>query len=332
MILITGGTGYIGSHTALSLLMQNYDVIIVDNFSNSNKNVLDKVKKITQKNIIFYNIDCCNEKLFEKVFTENAISACIHFAGYKAVGESTKIPLEYYENNINSLLVLLKLLKKYEIKRCVFSSSATVYGTPKKVPITENFPLSVTNPYGRSKLIAEEILQDIINAEPDWSIGILRYFNPIGAHKSGLIGEKPNGIPNNIMPYINMVASEKLPYLPIFGNDYETKDGTGVRDYIHVMDLAEGHISMLTKLYNEKGLFIYNLGTGIGYSVFELIQSFENITGKKIPYRILPRRQGDIAICYANPEKAYKDLHWKAKYNLQTMIEDTWHFNQNKVK
>lgn len=304
MILITGGAGYIGSHTALSLLQDEKEILIVDNFSNSDRKVIDSLEQLSKKKIKFHELDCCDENTLEQIFINNPIDSCIHFAGYKAVGESNKIPLEYYNNNLTSTLIILKLLKKYNIKRFIFSSSATVYGNPVKFPITEDFPLSATSPYGRSKLIVEDILRDLIIAEPNWSIGILRYFNPIGAHESGLIGERPCGTPNNLMPYISMVAAGKLPYLPIFGNDYPTKDGTGVRDYIHVMDLAKGHTALLPKLYAQSGLFTYNLGTGQGYSVLELITKFEEVAGKKVDYKIMPRRQGDIATCYANPQKA----------------------------
>lgn len=329
MILLTGGAGFIGSHTALSLLEQNFELVIVDNFYNSNTSILDKIQEISQKRIHFYELDCCDENAMERVFQKHSITAAIHFAGYKAVGESSQIPLEYYDNNIKSTLILLKLLKKYNVKKIIFSSSATVYGAPKKTPITEDFPLHVTNPYGRCKLMIEDMLRDVYKAEPEWSIGILRYFNPIGAHKTGLIGEKTNGIPNNLMPYLSMVASGKLPFLPVFGNDYPTKDGTGVRDYIHIMDLANGHCAMLKKTFTHNGIFTYNLGTGQGYSVLELIRNFEKITKINIPYQIKERRSGDIAACFANPKKAEIELGWCAQYNLQDMIEDSWRFEQN---
>lgn len=328
MILITGGAGYIGSHTVQTLIEQGKNFVIVDNFSNSDKQTLISLEKLNKIKIKFYEVDCCDIQLLERIFIENKITCAIHFAGFKAVGESNNIPLEYYINNLFSTLNLLNLLKKYNVKRIIFSSSATVYGNPATTPITEDFPLSVTNPYGRTKLIIEDVLRDLIKAEPDWSIGILRYFNPIGAHESALIGDKPNGIPNNIMPYISQVASKKRPYLPIFGNDYPTHDGTGVRDYIHVVDLAKGHVALLDKLANEKGLFTYNLGTGTGYSVLDLLQHFEQVSGEKIEYKIEARRKGDIAICYADSTKAYRELNWKATCDLKKMIEDTWRFEK----
>ncbi len=328
MILITGGLGYIGSHTALTLIQKKHDVVIVDNLYNSTLEVLEKLQKITEKTIPYYNIDCCNKDALEEIFIKHKITSCIHFCAYKAVGESSEKPLEYYSNNLISTLNVLELLKKYDAKNFIFSSSATVYGSPKTVPITEEFPLSVTNPYGRTKLMIEEMLQDLAKAEPDWSIGMLRYFNPIGAHKSGLIGDSPNGIPNNIMPYISKVAAGKLEILPVFGNDYPTHDGTGVRDYIHVMDLAVGHSAALNYIADKKGLFIYNLGTGQGYSVLDLVQTFEKISKSKVPYEIKPRRAGDIATCYADPTKALAELGWKCEYGLEEMIEDTWNFEK----
>ncbi len=327
MILLTGGLGYIGSHTAVSLLEQGYEVIIVDNLVNSNIEVLQDIETISGKKPLFYQIDCCNEKEYEKVFTHN-IKACIHFAGLKAVGESSKIPLEYYNNNMSSTLITLKLMKKYNVKSFIFSSSATVYGSPKTNPIDENFPLSVTNPYGRTKLMTEEILADIHNAEPDWGFGILRYFNPIGAHESGLIGDRPSGTPNNVMPYIAKVAKGALPCLPVFGDDYDTKDGTGVRDYIHVMDLAEGHVAMLEKLLKTSGKFIYNLGTGTGYSVLDLVKTFEKVNNVKVAYKIEARRKGDIATCYASPTKAKEELGWQTKRNLEDMLKSSWEFEK----
>ncbi len=329
MILITGGLGYIGSHTALALLEANYGIVLVDNLYNSNKSVHEKLETISRKKIPCHIIDCCNIKALEEIFMRYSITGCIHFCAYKAVGESCEKPLEYYANNLISTLNVLELLKKYNAKNFVFSSSATVYGTPKTVPITENFPLSVTNPYGRTKLMIEEMLKDLSKAESDWSIGLLRYFNPIGAHESGLIGDNPNGIPNNIMPYISKVASGKLEVLPVFGNDYDTLDGTGVRDYIHVMDLAKGHSACLKYLEDKKGIFTHNLGTGKGYSVLELIKTFEKVSQKKVPYEIKARRQGDIATCYADASKALKELHWQCEHDLEKMLEDTWRFESN---
>ncbi len=328
MILVTGGLGYIGSHTVLTLLENKQEVVIVDNLYNSSKEVHNTLENISKQKIPFYEIDCCDKVALEKIFQEHSIKSCIHFCAYKAVGESSEKPLEYYSNNLISTLNVLELLKKYKAKNFIFSSSATVYGSPERVPITEDFPLSVTNPYGRTKLMIEDMLRDLAKAEPDWSIGLLRYFNPIGAHKSGLIGDNPNGIPNNVMPYISRVASGKLPCLPVFGNDYDTKDGTGVRDYIHVMDLAKGHSVALNYIANKQGLFIYNLGTGNGYSVLDLVEAFKKVSGKDISYEIKPRRAGDIAICYADASKAFEELGWKCEYGLEEMIEDTWNFEQ----
>ena len=329
MILISGGLGYIGSHTALMLLEQGKEIVIVDNLYNSTRDTLVKLESVAKKQIHFYELDCCDQNALENVFVKHHIEYCIHFAGYKITGESTTIPLEYYYNNISSALILLKLMKKNAVKSFIFSSSAAVYGNPEKYPITEDFPLSVTNPYGRTKLMIEDILRDLAKAEPDWSIGILRYFNPIGAHKSGLIGDNPDGIPTNIMPYIAKVAAGKIDILPVFGNDYETKDGTGVRDYIHVMDLAKGHAAMLNYITEKKGLFTYNLGSGKGHSVFDIIAAFEAETGKKIPYEIKERRQGDIVISYASVDKALNDLNWACEHSLEEMIEDAWRFEQN---
>ncbi len=329
MILITGGLGYIGSHTSISLLQEDKEIVIVDNFYNSSKSVLDKIKMISKKSVYFYEVDCCDKKSLEEIFTKHKIDSCIHFCAYKAVGESGEKPLEYYANNLISTLNVLELLKKYNAKTFLFSSSATVYGNPKTVPMTENFPLSVTNPYGRTKLMIEDMLRDLAKAEQDWSIGILRYFNPIGAHESGLIGDNPNGIPNNIMPYISKVAARKIDFLPVFGNDYPTPDGTGVRDYIHVMDLAKGHNVCLRYLMDKTGIFTYNLGTGRGYSVLELVKAFEKVTKQNIPYKIMPRRAGDVAIYYADPTKALNELGWKCEYGLEKMIEDAWRFEKN---
>ena len=330
-ILVTGGAGYIGSHTAVELLNSGRDIVIIDNFSNSKKEVLENIKEITKKDFKFYEIDYLNRKELEKVFEENEIEAVLNFAGYKAVGESVKKPIEYYTNNISGALVLLDTMKKYNVKKFIFSSSATVYGEPEKVPITEEFKTGgTTNPYGTTKLFIEQILKDIYKSDNSWDICILRYFNPVGAHESGLIGEEPQGIPNNLMPYIVRVAAGKLQELSVFGNDYPTPDGTGVRDYIHVVDLAKGHVLALKKLDEEKqGLFIYNLGTGKGYSVLDMVKAFEKATGKNVPYKIAPRREGDIAECYANPKKAEVELGWKAEKTLEDMCRDSWNYINN---
>ena len=331
MILVTGGCGYIGSHTVVELLDDNRDVVIVDNFSNSSPNVLDSIKEITDKDFKFYKIDITNENDLEVVFKENKIDSVIHFAALKAVGESVEKPLEYYYNNLNSTLVLLKLMKKYNVKNFVFSSSATVYGSPKTLPINEDFPLSTTNPYGASKLIIENILKDICKADSSFNVAILRYFNPVGAHKSGLIGENPNGIPNNLMPYITKVSIGELPFLNIYGNDYDTHDGTGVRDYIHVLDLANGHLKALDKIHTSPGLVIYNLGTGNGYSVLDLVNTYSKVNNVDIPYKIVERRAGDIAKCFADPTKANKELNWSCKYNLEDMCKDSYTFQLNSI-
>lgn len=325
MILVTGGCGYIGSHTVVELLDDNRDVVIVDNFSNSSPNVLDSIKEITDKDFRFYKIDITNENDLEVVFKENKINSVIHFAALKAVGESVEKPLEYYYNNLNSTLVLLKLMKKYNVKNFVFSSSATVYGSPKTLPINEDFPLSTTNPYGASKLMIENILKDICNADSSFNVAILRYFNPVGAHKSGLIGESPNGIPNNLMPYITKVSIGELPFLNVYGNDYDTHDGTGVRDYIHVVDLAKGHVKAIEH-YAKPGVHICNLGTGTGYSVLDLVKTFERVNNVKVNYVIKDRRPGDIATCYANPERAKKELGWVATKGIEDMCRDTWNY------
>ena len=327
-ILVTGGTGYIGSHAVVELLEAGEEVVIVDNFSNSSPDVLDRLKEITGKKFDFYEVDLLDEEILEQVFKENNIESVIHFAGLKAVGESVAKPIEYYHNNITGTLILLKLMKKYNCKRIVFSSSATVYGNPAELPITEDFPLSTTNPYGSTKLMIEQILQDVNVSDEKFSVAILRYFNPIGAHKSGLIGERPNGIPNNVMPYIVGVAKGKYPELTVFGNDYPTPDGTGVRDYIHVVDLAKGHLKALDKIRKEAGVKIYNLGTGNGYSVLELVQNFEKMNNIKVNYKIGPRRPGDIPACYANASKAEKELGWKAEKKIEEMCTDTWNFAQ----
>lgn len=327
-ILLPGGAGYIGSHTAVELLNAGKEIIIIDNFSNSKPEVLDKIKQITGKDFKFYEMDYSNKEELNKVFTENKIDAVLNFAGYKAVGESVKKPIEYYMNNISGALVLLDVMRAHNCKKFIFSSSATVYGDPATVPITEEFPTGgTTNPYGTTKLFIEQILKDIYNSDNSWDICILRYFNPVGAHESGLIGEEPQGIPNNLMPYVARVAAGILPELSVFGNDYDTPDGTGVRDYIHVVDLAKGHVKALEKIDKEhEGLFIYNLGTGTGYSVLDMVKAFEKATGKEVKYKIAPRRPGDIAKCYADPAKAKIELGWIAEKNLDDMCKDSWHY------
>lgn len=327
-ILLPGGAGYIGSHTAVELLNAGKEIIIIDNFSNSKPEVLDKIKQITGKDFKFYEMDYSNKEELNKVFIENKIDAVLNFAGYKAVGESVKKPIEYYMNNISGALVLLDVMRAHNCKKFIFSSSATVYGDPATVPITEEFPTGgTTNPYGTTKLFIEQILKDIYNSDNSWDICILRYFNPVGAHESGLIGEEPQGIPNNLMPYVARVAAGILPELSVFGNDYDTPDGTGVRDYIHVVDLAKGHVKALEKLDKEhEGLFIYNLGTGTGYSVLDMVKAFEKATGKEVKYKIAPRRPGDIAKCYADPAKAKIELGWVAEKNLDDMCKDSWHY------
>ena len=327
-ILVTGGAGFIGSHTAVELLNAGRDIVIIDNFSNSKPEVLDKIREITGKDFKFYEVDYLNRKELEKVFEENKIEAVLNFAGYKAVGESVKKPLEYYENNISGALVLLETMRKYNVKKFIFSSSATVYGEPERIPLTEDCKIGgTTNPYGTTKLFIEQILQDLYKSDNTWDIAILRYFNPVGAHESGLIGEEPQGIPNNLMPYIVRVAAGQLEQLSVFGNDYDTPDGTGVRDYIHVVDLAKGHLCALNKIEKEgKGLYIYNLGTGKGYSVLDMVKAFEATTGKKVPYKITERRPGDIATCYADPQKAKEELNWTAEKDINDMCKDTWNF------
>ena len=331
-VLVTGATGYIGSHTCVELLNNNYEVIGLDNFSNSKREVLDKIKEITNKKIKFYEGDMKDEKLLDKIFNENEIDAVIDFAAYKAVGESVSKPVEYYINNVTSVLTLLTVMRKHNCKKLVFSSSATVYGTPEIVPIKEDAKTGgTTNPYGTSKLMVEKILKDLYEADKTMDICILRYFNPIGAHSSGLIGEDPNGIPANLMPYIVKVASGKLECLNVFGDDYDTPDGTGVRDYIHVVDLAIGHVKALEKLNKEEcGLFIYNLGTGKGYSVLEIINAFEKVNNLKLNYKIVGRRQGDIAKCYSDPTKAKKELNFTCIKTLDDMVKDSWNY-ENKL-
>ena len=325
-ILITGGAGYIGTHTMVELLEAGRELVVVDNFCNSKPCSLERVKQITGKDFKFYEVDLLNREALEKVFEENDIDSCIHFAGLKAVGESVSMPLWYYHNNITGTLILLETMKKYGAKRIVFSSSATVYGKPASVPITEDFPLSTTNPYGETKLMIERILKDLYVSDPEWSISVLRYFNPIGAHKSGLIGEDPQGIPNNLLPYVAQVATGKRECLSVFGNDYNTPDGTGVRDYIHVVDLAAAHLKALERAEKVTGIDYFNVGTGTGYSVLDIIRAYEQTTGAKINYKIVARRPGDIDECYANPKKAYELLGWKAQYNIEDMCRDSYNW------
>lgn len=325
-ILVTGGLGFIGSHTCCCLLEEGYDVVVIDNLANAKKDVVDKIETITKKKITFYEEDVCNEEALEKIFALEKIDAVIHFAGFKAVGESVSQPVKYYENNLVSTLKLLKVMQKYNCKKIVFSSSATVYGSPKELPIREDFPLSTTNPYGTTKLMIEQILKDVWNADNAFSISILRYFNPIGAHPSGLLGENPQGIPNNLMPYIVRVAKGELDTLSIFGNDYDTVDGTGVRDYIHVVDLAKGHLKAIAKILKDKGIFYYNLGTGKGYSVLELVNTFMKVNNVDVPYKIVGRRPGDIASCYADATKAFEELGWKATLGIEDMCRDSYNY------
>ncbi|MFH0975604.1 MAG: UDP-glucose 4-epimerase GalE [Spirochaetota bacterium] len=323
-ILVTGGAGYIGSHTCVELLNAGYEIIVVDNLSNSKEESLKRVKEITGKMPEFHKTDLLDREALRTVFAKAKIDAVIHFAGLKAVGESVQIPLRYYHNNITGTLMLCEVMKEFNVKNIVFSSSATVYGDPHKVPITEDFPLSATNPYGRSKLIIEDILRDLYVSDNLMNIAILRYFNPVGSHKSGRIGESPNDIPNNLMPYISQVAVGKLSMLSVFGSDYHTPDGTGVRDYIHVVDLAIGHLAALKKLDAKSGVVTYNLGTGRGYSVLDMVKAFEKASGKSVPYRITGRRPGDIAACYADPSKAKNELGWSAVRDIDEMCADTW--------
>ena len=330
-ILVTGGNGYIGSHTCVELLNNGYEVVILDNFSNSKRENLSKIKQITGKDFTFYEGNMIDESILDKIFTENKIDAVIDFAAYKAVGESVEKPVEYYTNNVSTVLVLLGAMKKYNVKKLVFSSSATVYGDPEVLPITEDCKTgNTTNPYGTSKLFVEQILKDLYKSDNTFDITILRYFNPIGAHSSGLIGEEPNGIPANLLPYVSKVASGKLECLSVFGNDYDTKDGTGVRDYIHVVDLAIGHIKALEKLNKEgRGLFIYNLATGTGYSVLDIINTFEKVNNVKVNYKIVNRRPGDIAACYSDPTKAKEELGFVATKTLEDMCRDLWNYEKN---
>ncbi len=328
-ILVTGGAGYIGSHTLVELLEKGYEAIVLDNLINSSEKSLERVEKITGKKVPFYNVDLLDYDAVDKVFKENKIDAVIHFAGLKAVGESTQIPIRYYHNNITGTLNLVDIMEKHGVFNLVFSSSATVYGTPKTVPITEDFPLSTTNPYGSTKLMIENILTDVYKANNKWSMTLLRYFNPIGANKSGIIGEDPKGIPNNLLPYIAKVAVGKLEKVHVFGNDYPTHDGTGVRDYIHVVDLALGHLKAIEKKADKPGVHIYNLGTGKGYSVLDVINAFSKASGVEIPYQIDPRRPGDIAECFANPKKAKEELDWVAERGIDEMCEDSWRWQSN---
>ena len=324
-ILITGGAGYIGSHTALELLNEGYDVVVYDNLCNSSRESLRRVEELTGKQIRFYEGDVQDEKALTDMFKEQRIDAVIHCAALKAVGESVQKPLEYYQNNISGTLTLLKVMREVGVKNIVFSSSATVYGSPEEMPITEACPKGqCTNPYGWTKSIMEQIMSDVQKADPSWNVILLRYFNPVGAHKSGRIGEDPKGIPNNLMPYISQVAVGKLEKLGVFGNDYDTPDGTGVRDYIHVVDLAIGHVKAINYIFTNPGLDVINLGTGQGYSVLDMVKAFSKACGKEIPYEIKPRREGDIAMCYADPSKAAKVLGWKAERGLDEMCEDTW--------
>ena len=323
-ILVTGGTGFIGSHTCVELLDAGYEIVVFDNFYNSKPEVVDTIKTITGKDFAFYQADMMDSAAMHAIFDQHAIDAVIHFAGYKAVGESVEKPLMYYQNNLIGTMNLLEAMKAHGVKKLVFSSSATVYGMPERVPITEDFPLSVSNPYGRTKLMIEEMLRDIYQADSSWNIAILRYFNPIGAHESGEIGEDPNGIPNNLLPYVSKVAAGQLECIQVFGDDYNTPDGTGVRDYIHVVDLAVGHIKALEKLKEAPGLVTYNLGTGNGYSVLDIIHNFEKACGKELPYKIVARRPGDIDICYADCTKAREELGWEAARSIDKMCEDAW--------
>lgn len=325
-LLLTGGAGYIGSHTCVELLNLDIEVVVIDNLSNSSYLALDRVQSITNKKLTFVEADVRDKEVLRSIFKEGDIDGVIHFAGLKAVGESNEIPLQYYDNNLNSTIILLEVMEEFDCKNLIFSSSATVYGNPEKLPITEDFPLSVTNPYGRTKLMIEDILRDFHKVNTNWNIVLLRYFNPVGAHPSGLIGEDPNGIPNNLLPFISQVAVGKLDKLNIFGDDYDTQDGTGVRDYIHVVDLAKGHVAALQKLKLGSGLNIYNLGSGSGYSVLEMVHAFGKINNISIEYNIVERREGDIAACYADPSKANRELNWKVIYGLAEICRDAWNW------
>ena len=330
-ILVTGGSGYIGSHTVLELLNKNYDVVVVDNFSNSSYESIRRVQKITGKEVTFYQADIRDANKMEEIFSNHSFDAVIHFAAFKAVGESCKMPLKYYENNISGTVSLLQIMDKHNVKKIIFSSSATVYGDPERLPLDETCRLSTTNPYGSTKLMMENIMQDLYKADNEWNIILLRYFNPVGAHESGLIGEDPKGIPNNLMPFVAQVASGKLECINVFGNDYDTPDGTGVRDYIHVVDLALGHIAAIERC-NDNGVHIYNLGTGHGYSVLQMIHAFEKACQKTLPYKICARRPGDIASCYASPDKAKKELQWEAKFGIEEMCASQWKWQSGNPK
>lgn len=325
-ILVTGGCGFIGSHTCVELLNNDYEVVVIDDLSNSSEDVIEKIKSITGKDLTFYKGQVQDKELLESIFEKEKIDGVIHFAGYKAVGESVLKPLMYYHNNLLSTLILCEVMSKYNCKRLVFSSSATVYGKPESLPIKEDFPLSTTNPYGTTKLMIEQILGDLYKSDNEWNIAILRYFNPIGAHESGLIGENPKDIPNNLMPYIMKVATKELEMLSVFGNDYDTHDGTGVRDYIHVVDLAKGHIKAIERISNYDGIDYYNLGTGNGYSVLDLVNTFKKVNNTDVPYKIVDRRPGDIDACYADPKYAYEKLGWKAEKNIEDMCRDAYNF------
>jgi UDP-glucose 4-epimerase len=326
-ILLTGGAGYIGSHTYIELFMAGHRAVIVDNFCNSSTRVIKRLETITEEPVIYYHVDVCDKKALDGVFSRHDFDAAIHFAGLKAVGESTEKPLEYYRNNVDSTLSLCEVMKERGLRRIVVSSSATVYGMSDDMPLVETMPTGCTNPYGWTKYMIEQILSDAARAYPDWAVALLRYFNPIGAHHSGLIGEDPVGIPNNLMPYITQVASGKLQELHVFGNDYPTPDGTGVRDYIHVVDLARGHVAACEYLAENKGCEVFNLGTGTGYSVLDVVSAFERVNGLTIPYAVFPRRPGDVARCYANPDKAKKRLRWQAEKKLEDMCEDAWRWH-----
>ena len=326
-ILVTGGAGYIGSHTCVELLNEGYEVVVVDNLYNSSKKALDRVEEITGKKVTFYEADLLDQPAIDKIFDSEKIDAVIHFAGYKAVRESVEKPIEYYHNNMTGTLLLCDSMRKHGVKNIIFSSSATVYGDPVMIPITEECPKqNPTNPYGQTKTMLEQVLMDIQKSDPEWNVTLLRYFNPIGAHKSGLIGEDPKGIPNNLVPFVAQVAIGKHPFVRVFGNDYDTPDGTGVRDYIHVVDLARGHVKAIEKFAENKGVLIYNLGTGNGYSVLQVINAFSKACGKELPYQILERRAGDIATCYCDPQKAKEELGWVAEYGIEEMCADSWNW------
>lgn len=328
-ILVTGGAGFIGSHTCVELLEAGYEVVVLDNLCNASEKSLDRVRAITGKEVTFYKGDILDREILNHIFEQESIDSCIHFAGLKAVGESVQKPWEYYHNNISGTLTLVDVMRQHGCKNIIFSSSATVYGDPAQIPITEECPKGqCTNPYGWTKSMLEQMLMDIQKADPQWNVILLRYFNPIGAHKSGMMGENPNGIPNNLMPYVTQVAVGKLKELGVFGNDYDTPDGTGVRDYIHVVDLADGHVKALKKMEEHCGLAIYNLGTGCGYSVLDIVKNFEEATGVQVPYAIKPRRAGDIAVCYCDPSKAERELGWKAKNSIKEMCEDSWRWQK----